>query len=42
MGLTEEVCRTAEQVFALLKIGDSHKQVSSNNFNQKSSRSHCM
>ncbi len=42
VGLTEEVCRTSEQIFAILKIGDSHKQVSSTSFNQKSSRSHCM
>lgn len=42
IGLTEEVCSSAEQVFSLLMIGDSHKQIASTHYNQRSSRSHTM
>jgi centromeric protein E len=42
LGLTEEVCKTSDQIFAILKVGDAHKKVPSTNFNQKSNRSHCV
>ena len=42
VGLTEEICKTADQIYAILKIGDAHKQVASTNYNLKSTRSHCM
>mmetsp|Transcript_28644 Transcript_28644/g.50943 ORF Transcript_28644/g.50943 Transcript_28644/m.50943 type:complete len:565 (+) Transcript_28644:2870-4564(+) len=38
--LTEEVCTSAEKVYSLLMMGDANKQISSTNFNLRSSRSH--
>ncbi|CAG9332355.1 unnamed protein product [Blepharisma stoltei] len=41
VNVTEEVCKTSDQVYSFLKIGDGHKRIASTNFNDKSSRSHC-
>jgi centromeric protein E len=41
-GVTEEICTSAEKVYSLLMMGDTNKQISSTNFNLRSSRSHSL
>jgi centromeric protein E len=40
VGAVEEVCKSADQVFSLLQIGETNKQIGSTNYNLRSSRSH--
>ena len=42
VGVTEEVCTTPNQVQSLLVLGESHKNIASTSFNQRSSRAHSM
>jgi hypothetical protein len=40
VGATEEVCASPNQVQSLLVLGETHKNVASTSFNQRSSRAH--
>lgn len=42
IGLSEKECTSMNQIYSLLALGDSNRQVASTNFNLKSSRSHSM
>ena len=42
MGVTEEVCTSPNQVQSLLVLGETHKNIASTSFNQRSSRAHSM